>query len=140
VKRSQALVGLSRDHHKALTLAQKLRRAEDGPEAAALFRAYWEEHGAVHFRIEEEVLLPSWAQLGEINSEAAARLAREHLAIRIAALELVEQPELDLAHDLGQLLADHVRFEERELFALIEMDLGTSQLEQLAQAVAAAEK
>lgn len=139
MKRSQALVALSRDHHKALAVAQKLRRVEDAPEAAALFQAYWEQHGAGHFRVEEEVLLPTWAQLGEINHEAAARLAREHLAIRTAALKLVEQPELDLARDLGQLLADHVRFEERELFGLIEKDLGPSELELLARAVTEAE-
>lgn len=140
MKRSQALVALSRDHHKALAAAQKLRRGEDAGEAAALFQTYWEEHGADHFRVEEEeVLLPSWARFGKIDHEAAARLAREHLTIRTAALNLVEQPELDLARDLGQLLADHVRFEERELFALIEKDLRPSELELLARAVTEAE-
>ena len=62
MKRSAALRSLSRDHHKALSVAQKMRRADDGPEGAALFCTYWEQHGKVHFRIEEEVLLPSWAQ------------------------------------------------------------------------------
>jgi hypothetical protein len=139
VKRSEALRSLSRDHHKALSVAQKMRRADDGPEAAALFHVYWEQHGKVHFRIEEEVLLPSWAHLGNVNRAAASRLAQEHLEIRVAALELAQQPELELVRDLGQRLAEHVRFEERELFGLIEDDLAPPELERLARAVAEAE-
>ena len=139
MKRHPALIPLSRDHHKALSVAQKMRRADDGPEAAALFQAYWEQHGKVHFRIEEEVLLPSWAHLGEVNHLAASRLAQEHLEIRAAVLELAARPELELVRDLGQRLAAHVRFEERELFDLIEDDLAPPELERLARAVAEAE-
>ena len=122
MKRSQALVALSRDHHKALAVAQKLRRVEDAPEAAALFQAYWEDTGPVTSGWRGGVA----ADLGSArrdqprgSRETGARAS----AIRTAALKLVEQPELDLARDLGQLLADHVRFEERELFGLIEKDL-----------------
>jgi hemerythrin-like domain-containing protein len=139
VKRSEALRSLSRDHHKALSVAQKMRRADDGPEAAALFHTYWEQLGKVHFRIEEEVLLPSWAHLGKLNQPVVSRLAQEHLEIRAAALELAERPELAVVRDLGQRLADHVRFEERELFGLIEDDLAPPELERLARAVAEAE-
>ncbi len=139
MKRSAALRSLSRDHHKALSVAQKMRRADDGPEGAALFCTYWEQHGKVHFRIEEEVLLPSWARLGTVNQSAASRLTQEHLEIRAAALELAERPELELVRDLGQRLADHVRFEERELFGLIEDDLAPTALEGLARAVTEAE-
>jgi hemerythrin-like domain-containing protein len=139
MKRSDALVSLSRDHHAALAIAQKLRRADDGEEAAALFAAYWSERGAAHFRIEEDVLLPMWARLGTLDGEAAARVSREHLAIRTAAIELAERRDVDLAHGLGRLLHDHVRFEERELFGLIEADLEATELERLARAVAEAE-
>ena len=72
------------------------------------------------------MLLPSWAHLGTVNQTAASRLAHEHLEIRAAALELAERPELELVRDLGQRLADHVRFEERELFGLIEDDLAST--------------
>jgi hypothetical protein len=140
VKRSEALRSLSRDHHKALSVAQQLRRATDGKQAAALFQPFWEEHCRIHFRVEEEVLLPTWALLGTVDDAGASRLAREHLAIRAAALELIERPDLELAHDLGESLAGHVRFEERELFGLIEEDLTDAQLERLAQAVAQAER
>jgi hypothetical protein len=139
VKRSEALVALSRDHHQALVVAQTMRRADDGPEGAVLFLRFWNEHARDHFRVEEEVLLPTWALLGTVDDAAAAQLAREHLEIRAGALELAERPELERVRDLGQRLASHVRFEERELFALIEADLRPSDLGRLARAVAEAE-
>jgi hypothetical protein len=104
-----------------------------------MFLRFWCGDGQAHFRIEEEVLLPGWAFLGTVDPSAAARLADEHLEIRAAALAVAEWPELDRVRKLGQRLAEHVRFEERELFALIESDLGPTKLERLAQAVAEAE-
>ena len=140
MKRSAALLSLSRDHYHALAAAQRMRRAEDGVEGAALFRAFWNDHGQAHFRVEEEVLLPAWALLGTVDKAAAAQLAGEHLDIRTAALALAAKPELERVRDLGERLASHVRFEERELFGLIEADLSPADLELLAQAVHQAEQ
>jgi hypothetical protein len=139
MKRSEALRSLSREHHQALTIAQELRRTDDPERAAARFHEFWRREGALHFRIEEEVLLPTWELLGTVDAEAAARLAREHLELRTAALALGDEPPLAAVRELGDNLAAHVRFEERELFPLIEADLGAAQLELLARAVAEAE-
>jgi len=139
MKRSEALRSLSREHHQALTIAQELRRSDDPERAAARFHEFWGREGALHFRIEEEVLLPTWELLGTVDAEAAARLAREHLELRTAALALGDEPSLAAVRELGDKLAAHVRFEERELFPLIEADLGAAELEQLARAVAEAE-
>ena len=46
---------------------------------------------------------------------------------------------LTVAHDLGQHLHDHVRFEERELFVMLEERLSDDELGQLAQAIEGAE-
>ena len=140
MKRSEALRSLSRDHHQALVVAKKLEHADDVREAAALFLAYWNDHGKGHFRIEEEVLLPFWRRLGTVDGPALNQLAREHLEIRARALAVAEDPRLDAIHDLGRRLASHVRFEERQLFPLIEDDLGPTGLERLATAVAHAEE
>ena len=140
MKRSAALLSLSRDHYHALAAAQGMRRADDGPEGAALFLKFWNDQGQAHFRLEEEVLMPSWALLGTVDEAAAAQLAREHLEIRTAALALAKQPELERVRDLGQRLASHVRFEERVLFGLIETDLSPPDLDRLARTVAEAEK
>lgn len=140
MKRSDALRSLSRDHHRALTVAQRLRRADDAEEAAAEFLRFWNRDGAHHFRVEEEVLLPAWAAMGTVDPDAAARLSREHLEIRTAAVKIRHQtPSVATIHRLGERLHAHVRFEERELFPLIEKDLETADLERLAAAVREAE-
>lgn len=139
MKRSEALRSLSREHHQALSVGRDLRRADDPEPAAAKFLGFWEREGAEHFRIEEEILLPTWSLLGTVHPEAAARLSREHLQLRAAALALAEAPSLAAVRQLGEELVAHVRFEERELFPMIEADLGGTELEQLARAVAEAE-
>jgi hemerythrin-like domain-containing protein len=139
VKRDEALRSLSRDHHHALVVAQRLRRAEDASAAAAEFAEFFGAKGQHHFEIEEQVLLPLWARLGRVDRSAAARLAAEHLSIRTRALELDAEPTLEAAHGLGAELDAHVRFEERELFPAIESDLDDEALAALAVAVAEAE-
>lgn len=140
MKRAEALRSLSRDHHQALVVSMRLRRAEDPQAAAVDFAQFFAEHGHRHFEIEEQVLLPLWSRLGHVDAEGAARMAAEHLGIRTRALELAEQPTLEAAHALGEELDAHVRFEERQLFPAIEADLDDDALATLARAVAAAEK
>ena len=139
MKRSKALRSLSRDHHKALSVALDLRRFQDVGQASGRFLEFWPD-GALHFRIEEEVLLPYWELLGTVNAEAVARLSAEHRALRAAALEVsAGTASLSSLRNLGAKLAAHVRFEERELFPIIEADLGEHELETLARVVAEAE-
>jgi hemerythrin-like domain-containing protein len=140
VKRSHALTPLSHDHHDALVAAQSLRRAADASEAAAAFLSFWRDHGSRHFRVEEEVLLPLWAHLGEVDERAAKRLAREHLRIRTMAIAVAEGASLETIHALGEELAAHVRFEERELFPAIEKALEPEALDRLGRAVRDAEQ
>jgi hemerythrin-like domain-containing protein len=140
-KRSGALQSLSRDHHQTLVIAQRLRRAEDPAKAGRQFLEFWKQSGEVHFRVEEEILLPCWALLGTVDGEAAARLAREHLGIRRAAMALERRsPSLEQVHRLGEELEVHVRFEERELFRLLEADLDEDGLTQVEKAVSDAEE
>jgi hypothetical protein len=142
MKRSQALKPLSRDHHGALVVAQQLRRATEAEPARQGFLAFWREDGRKHFRVEEEVLLPVWALHGEVDREAVGRMLDDHLWIRRQAL-VAEQAEgalsLDDLHELGERLAAHVRFEERELFEAIEAALDEEALADLAARVIAAE-
>jgi hypothetical protein len=140
LRRSEALRSLSRDHHHALVIAQALRRADEAPRAARQFLEFWKQHGELHFRGEDEVLLPLWAFLGELNAEAAARVAREHLSIRRAAIALESgRSSLEQVHGLGEELEAHVRYEERELFPLLEADLDDDGLAHLARVVGEAE-
>src|SRR3712207_3326805 len=144
MKRSAALAPLSRDHHHALDAALRLRRATSDDIRAAVdhFLAFWNADGAWHFRIEEEHLL---AALGPDDREwasAVERVERDHADIRALAAALAADPgaaRTDLAHRLGTRLHDHVRFEERELFRLLEERLPDPELQRLGDRVAAAE-
>jgi hypothetical protein len=140
MKRAEALQPLSREHLAALLAARKLRAADDVDTATRDFLAFWEKDGRRHFRIEEEVLLPGWAAGGELDRPGVARMLEEHLAIRREALRL-EGGELSIEqiHALGDLLHDHVRFEERELFVAAEAALDPAALQRLAAVIEAAE-
>lgn len=122
MKRSAALLQLSREHHGALVLAMRARRINlaDKPavlrfmaEAAATFARELEPH----FRIEETTLLPALTRAGE--TALVERTLAEHEELRWLAQQLQAQ---DAAHitRFGAALEAHVRFEERELFALAE--------------------
>lgn len=140
MKRAEALRPLSREHLGALLAARKLRQADDVAVATAEFLAFWEKDGRRHFRIEEEVLLPGWAAYGELDRPGVARMLEEHVAVRREALRLeAGELSLDQIHAFGDLLHDHVRFEERELFAAAEAALDPAALERLAAAIEAAE-
>lgn len=141
MKRTEALIPLSHEHHQALFIAHELRRAEDANDKALeAFRHFWTEHGLPHFRVEEEILMPMWRLLGSPDDEAMARVAREHLEIRTLALELTAgEPSVERMGAMGELLHDHVRYEERELFAAIEDDLDAEALARVGAAIAEAE-
>jgi hypothetical protein len=143
VKRDPALVTLSHDHHLALSAAQTLKRAtaDTASVARAAFVAYWEEHGRGHFRLEEEILLPAYAPYGDPHHPLVARALCDHVDIRARADALAVDATLDPAvlHELGRRLADHVRLEERQLFALIESVLPAARLATVAAALEHAE-
>lgn len=145
MKRDEALASLSRDHHQALFRALKLKRADEQTAAAALagMIEFFDEHGALHFRVEEDVLLPLYVRDGGADpaDEAIVRVLTDHVWIRarIAALRgAAGAPPAEL-RELGERLDAHVRHEERVLFPAIESALSAEQLASLADAVAAAE-
>lgn len=140
MKRAEALRPLSRDHLKSLLAAKRLRNATDAAEASQTFLDFWETEGQHHFRVEEEVLLPGWALHRAVDRAAVARMLEEHLAIRRGALRAAsEEASLEELRDLGRLLDDHVRFEERELFPMVEEALAPEDLDRLAVAIERAE-
>ncbi len=133
MKRDEALRPLSREHLNALHAAKVLREGSDLEAVTEVFFDFWESQGQRHFRIEEEVLLPHWARYAEVDRPGVARMLEEHLAIRREALRLsAGEASLEEAQELGRLLHDHVRFEERQLFPIVEEALDTDSLAELA--------
>lgn len=134
MKRHDALAALSRDHHHALVVAQRLTRADEATAASArdTFLEYWRADGERHFREEEVVLLPAYAGFGDPEEPVVARVLVDHVRIRRLAHELASDgPNLHRLHTLGEQLSAHVRREERELFPLIEQALPEDELAQL---------
>ena len=127
MKRAPALICLSRDHHRALSVAQRLRRATAATQTAVRDETlrFWRRDGREHFRLEEEVLLPAYAAHGDAHHPLVARALCDHVAIRRRIDDLAGDASAPLAslHELGVMLAEHVRLEERELFVLIEQTL-----------------
>lgn len=143
MKRDPALISLSRDHHQALSVALRLRRVtpETVPAARADALRFWTTAGRAHFRLEEEVLLPAYARYGDPHHPLVARALCDHVAIRQRMDTLAGDERLEAAclRELGTMLSDHVRLEERELFALIEQTLPAAALATLADVLRDAE-
>lgn len=134
MKRSEALAALSRDHHHALVIAQRLQRAGEttAADARQAFLDYWRADGQRHFREEEEILLPTYAGYGDPELPVVARVLIDHIRIRRLADEIAtgESPVAVLQR-LGKQLAEHVRREERELFPAIEQALPEAEMARL---------
>jgi uncharacterized protein YeaO (DUF488 family) len=114
MKRDLRLQGLSSDHHRALALARALRAGGvtlDGIVAEL----------EPHFQVEEDVLLPALVAAGE--QALADRVREDHAFLRTCPAPAA----------FAATLADHVRFEERELFPRCEAVLDEAVLDEVAR-------
>ena len=136
MKRHEGLKPLSHDHHRALVEAKHLRAAGEQASAestAARLLERWAEMEQ-HFREEELLLLPVLGRYTGSDCPEIAETLRQHVEIRGAVDAISERldggltpPPTDL-HRLGELLRDHVRYEERVLFPEVEQVLPSEQL------------
>ncbi|MDO8811058.1 MAG: hemerythrin domain-containing protein [Gallionella sp.] len=123
MKRSPALQPLSREHHTALTLAKACERAAQSRDEEQIaktcqrvIRAFSDELGP-RFQIEEQSLLPL-LRSAEMQPLVQRTMA-DHQQLR-ALLDGLRQHNIEALDSFGKGLSDHVRFEERELFPVIE--------------------
>lgn len=141
MKRSPALTPLSHDHQHALAVALELRRGSDSDRARRAFLDFVESEGDEHFRIEEEVLLPFVADQLPNSDPDVIRMLDEHQQLRQQARRLAADPNTNIPElrATGDLLAGHVRFEERVLFPRIEQLLDEPRLGELGRRLQRAE-
>jgi hemerythrin-like domain-containing protein len=118
----------------------KRARAENQDEVVEGALEFWHAHGARHFRIEEELLLPAFARHGSPEDESVVRVLVDHVWIR-ERMQRLDSGGLSAAelNELGERLDAHVRHEERVLFPLIEDLLEDSELLDLGERIEAAE-
>jgi len=129
MKRHEALIPLSHHHHHALVMALEMKKA--GTEKSEknykqLIREmidFWKEDGQDHFRDEEDILLPVYLEYAEQPNEGLVKqMLYQHAQIRslIRHLRESQNTSYDKVNELGKLLDEHIRLEERELFPMIE--------------------
>ena len=137
MKRSDELAPLSRDHHQALHVAMGLRRATEADVAEAIerFTAFIEGHERRHFDVEEALVLTALPESDPAWAAGCARVRADHQRLRAG---LGPDASVEEAREVGELLAAHVRFEERELFEMLEARLDEQALARLGEALEAA--
>lgn len=140
LQRHPALRPLSRDHYVALMQARRLIAASAGTPAhrrAALaeFLDAWRTTLGPHFATEQRLLLVlaprrHGDQLCHVHAllEAWAREARD--------MRGSITPNPQRLRRMGEILRDHVRWEERTLFRAIQHEALPEQLDNLAHATA----
>src|SRR5262245_25234938 len=92
MKRHESLHALSQHHHFALLESLFIRRANQESEAtradrlrkvAENFVKFWETRGKLHFREEEEILIPTYAlHISIENDQDVIRMLADHAVIR----------------------------------------------------------
>lgn len=140
MKRHKSLISLSHDHHHGLMLAQLIKLGS--PEFKGLPNTvagkvrhtinFFQEHLIPHFRKEEEILFPSSKNKSNKIDCLVDELMQQHKTIYslIDKLKSSNSPEVEL-NELGVLLDNHIRKEEREFFRLIEEHLSEDEFEKL---------
>lgn len=113
------LLPLSREHHTSLVLARAARKAGESDDTVACLAAikcievHWQTVLSDHFAQEERLI----RILGDaVDIESVARFFSEHAELRMLACEPGALEPSARLRRFGDLLAAHVRFEERVLF------------------------
>ena len=135
MKRSEELQPLSHDHFEGLAVAQRIRRGLEKEADLATVAAYAAHFGRTHlkhhFDQEEMLLLPLLEQMEE---NLAVRAEREHEEL----MTLVEKTGAEPARrqtltQFAKALKAHIRFEEREVFSLLEQRLDAEALRRVGE-------
>ena len=117
IKRKTELQGVSRDHHHALLLVWKINKGISNkiePKRIINYIGWFrKEHLEPHFAVEEEFMFPV---LGNEHPKVQQAL-HEHIQLLSQAKNAENYKDLE---SFAKLLKNHIRFEERDLFQLIQ--------------------
>ena len=123
MKRHRHLQDLSREHHHALQLALPAPRTETTDNhaliesSATACRVAFRDELDAHFLVEETPLIPLLRAAGE--AVRVAQVERDHAELRGLSVRL-GRPDAATLLAFAERLSAHVRFEEREVFELVE--------------------
>ena len=132
IKRNVNLVPVSREHHSTLLFCWKLREGVkhkvDSERIVKYIDWFWADHILPHFETEEKLLFT------DTEDPKVKQALSEHRQIEYLVKEMSEQrpgaaPELILK--LSELVNQHVRYEERDLFPYLEQNFGEAKLAEI---------
>lgn len=142
MKRAAQLQPLSRQHHLGLNLSRHAKECADEPNAIAenwLNITSYIDEMQQHFQIEDNLIAHALQPHSSSKSEVASVLSTldaQHKSLHALMSEIQGLPKSQSNHvtvgqvkKLATLLYDHIRFEERELFPIVEHYLTTEELE-----------
>jgi iron-sulfur cluster repair protein YtfE (RIC family) len=148
-RRHDALIPLTHDHHHALAQTRRLKNAAKGdgrdlPGQSQAFLDFFHAETVSHFREEEEVVFPLAVEDGRAR-ELLVRALMEHLQIHALVSRLeVEVREsrvtAESASEIATALEAHIRFEEGEVFPLLEEVVAEDQLSEVLPRLRARER
>ena len=129
MKRHEALVQLSRDHHFGLLLCWKLKeglkRGVSPDRMEAYIKAFYEQNLKPHFQEEEETVFKLLGEDHPLIKEAMEQHQKFHQLIGDG---LDSAKKIQEFRDLLEL---HIRTEERQIFPEIEQVASEEQLQNL---------
>lgn len=144
MKRHKSLYVLSNDHQHGLVLSLKLKYSKQ-PISSSLKEEVrilrnelidkFDNDLSKHFKLEETYLVPLFPE-----NELIGRMLDEHKKLEDFYGKIYSKAEKwsfrqfrEKLNLFGELLEQHIRFEERELFPMIEQNLTEEQLKTLGE-------
>ncbi len=132
IKRHKALQPLSRDHHHGLLLNWKIRqgfkRGVDPKRIMAYALWFWNTHLMKHFELEEKEIFPV---LGNDNPLVKRALSEHRRISRLFTSDISDKERI--LSLIEEELDNHIRFEERQLFNILQEVATTEQLQVMEQ-------
>jgi hemerythrin-like domain-containing protein len=134
MKRDKNLFNLSSEHHDGLVIALRINKSLDKTEKHSMIINYIKHLWSSlknHFNQEEDNFLRS--ENIDKNNSLIIRMLDEHKRFEELVNKLSSESSTikkDLT-EFSELLNDHIRFEERELFPYIEESLTEEELKQI---------
>ena len=136
VKRDENIKRLSREHHFSLLFCWKIRKGLKTDVATERIWKYvqyfWQQHLQPHFREEENIFF------APIKDRLVQRAINEHKYIKQQIEDLANYSgnnERKSLAKIADMVYEHVRYEERDLFPHLERKLSKEQLENIGEQI-----
>jgi len=140
MKRHKSLIFISHDHYHGLQLAQlikknspKFKNLPNDLEGKKNYTITFYENDLLHhFYLEENIILPAVKGRNKEIDKLFEEMIVEHKNIERTVESLKENTDIeDKLDEIGLMLQDHIRKEEKILFEKIQDELSEDELQKL---------